>query len=370
MLIQLILISFIFGAVVQILYWTLIYSRLALFKVSKTLPSKEEQAVSVIICAKDEAANLSKNLPPILEQNYGNYEVLVVNDRSTDETASILANFQKKYPHLNVLTLQDENRAVKGKKYALSKGIRASKYELLLLTDADCMPSSPDWIRLMQAHISGEKTIGIAYAPMFKGKGLLSLVSRLETTQTAFQYLSIALLGLPYMGVGRNLMYKKSLFHKNNGFENHDHIASGDDDLFINQVANKKNTSIILHPKTFMYSESKKDFKSYMLQKSRHLSTSPHYRPIHIFLLGLYPASLFFLHLYPIILLIMGFGLKLVALFYTIRLIIMWLISYFNLKKLKVSELWWCFPLLDILYLLYLVILSPSIIFRNTTKWK
>lgn len=366
---KLVLYSFLFGAVIQILFWMLIYSRLAFYKVKKPNLELPQRPVSVIICAKNEAHNLPIILPPILEQNYSTFEVLVVNDHSSDATAAILKDLQKKYNHLKVLHLTDENRAVKGKKYALSKGIETAKYDLLLLTDADCIPSSSNWINMMQSQIIDKKSIVIAYAPLNQKKSFVNLLAQIDTTNTAFQYFGIGLFGFPYMGVGRNLMYKKSIFHKNNGFENHEHIASGDDDLFITEVATRQNTNFILHPDTFMYSDAKQDLKSFFRQKSRHVSTSPHYRPIHIIILGLQSLSLFFYHIYPIYLIIAGFGVELVGIFYIARMLLIWMVGYFALKKLKVWELWWAFPLLDVLYLLYLILLSPSLIFRKTNTW-
>ena len=234
--------NFLFGSITQIIFWVFFFSRLSKRKVKRVVPSHEHRPVSIIICAKDEAENLKINLPSILSQNYSNYEVIVVNDRSTDNSLNILQVFQKDYSHLRIVNLTEDNeRLVKGKKFALTEGIAASAHEILLLTDADCQPVSEYWVDYMQQHLNNKKHIGLGYGPLVWKEGknnfwqkLLNQLARFETTQTAIQYFSAALIGIPYMGVGRNIIYYKSLFQKNDGFKNHSHIASGDDDLFIN----------------------------------------------------------------------------------------------------------------------------------------
>ncbi len=365
--------SFVIGAIIQILFWALIAGRLAFYKLPITKSNSQkiiQQPVSVIVCAKNEATNLQKYLPLILNQDYSHFEVIVVNDRSTDESANILQNLQKKYPILQVINLPDEKRTIKGKKYALSKGIEAAKYEILLLTDADCAPINSEWITLMQAHISEKKTVGLGYGPMTEAPSFLNIFTQWETVYTAIQYFTFALWRMPYMGVGRNLIYKKQLYKDVDGFKTHSHIASGDDDLFINQIANARNVQIILNPSTFIYSEPKTDFRSFYIQKTRHLSTASHYQLSHKILLGLLSVSLFAFHLYPFILIGLGIGVKLVILLYLTRWGFFMMNSYFILKKLKVLRLWWYLPLLDVVYLVYLVFISPAIIFRNTSKWR
>jgi glycosyltransferase involved in cell wall biosynthesis len=369
LIINIIYYSFLIGSILQILYWGVLFGRLAFFKIKKTLPVTEQPPVSVIICAKNEATNLQKYLPSILKQNYLTFEVIVVNDNSSDDTEKILNQFKKQYNHLKIINLHSEERAVKGKKYALSKGINSAKYPNLLLTDADCEASSPEWITFMQSYQSNERNIGLGYGPMFRHSGWLNILTRLETTYTAIQYFSFALWKMPYMGVGRNLTYKKQVFDRVNGFQSHGHIASGDDDLFISEASKGQKINVILNEETFMYSEPKADLDSFLTQKGRHLSTSTHYRMIHKILLGGYSVSLFSLHVYFFILIMLQISVNLLLFLYLARLIIFWAVNYSIFKKLKVLDLWFALPLLDILYLIYLLGIFPALIFRNTSKW-
>ena len=214
--------------------------------------------VSVIISARNEANNLTENLPLILEQNYPDFEVIVVNDCSLDDSENVLKEFQLKYPHLKMVTVTEHDRFKTGKKFALTMGIKAAKNEHLLFTDADCQPASADWIsRMMASNFSGSTEIVLGYSPYYRTSGFLNSFIRFETLKTAINYLSAALAGNAYMGIGRNLAYTKTLFFKNKGFASHMHVLSGDDDLFVNQNATADNTAIEIHPDAFTFSDAK-----------------------------------------------------------------------------------------------------------------
>ncbi len=278
---------------IQLIYYWGFFSRLAFFKTPKSLLHGDENlpGVSVVISARDEYHHLVHNLPKILNQDYPSYEVVIVNHTSTDETADLLKELTPQYPHLKVVNIEQELNFFKGKKFPLSIGIKSARNEWLLLTDADCTPASNRWIRSMVQSHTNQTEIVLGYGPYEKRKGLLNYLIRYDTLMVAMQYLSFALAGVPYMGVGRNLSYRKSLFIKNKGFTSHYRIASGDDDLFINQVARKGNTKIEISPESLVYSAPKTSFKSYFRQKRRHLTTGKYYKTRFKWMLGLYSAS-------------------------------------------------------------------------------
>ncbi len=374
MLYQIILWVFLFSFAIQMFYWIVLYSRLVFYKNekdSKSLPKNGDIPVSVIICARNEAGNLKKYLDRILNQNYRSFEVIVVNDGSSDSSANILLKFHIKYPILHIITLKDKPKG-SGKKFALARGIEAAKNQVLLLTDADCVPNTPDWIRTMISHLDDQTDIILGYGPYKKAKGLLNKWIRYETLTTATQYFSFALVGMPYMGVGRNLMYRKKLFLKADGFNDHDHLMSGDDDLFINKVATSKNTRIAIQPDSFMYSEGKQSWKEYYRQKARHLTTGKHYNLKHQALLGLYTLSHFLYYLGGIVLLILNFStiFVVVVLVYLVRtsIIILWYRVIF--KKLQDSSLVRWIPFFDFGLLLYYLVFSPVLMTGNTNRWK
>ncbi len=275
--IYIILVAFGVTFLIQLFYYLFYYSRILFYK-QKIKKKNKTEPVSVIICARNEQENLEKNLPSILTQNYPDYEVIVVNDCSEDETEFVLERFQKKYKHLKTTTLKQDEKFYHSKKLALTIGIKAAKNDLLLLTDADCIANSERWIEKMQHSFSDKTEIILGYGGYIREKRLINNLIRFDTLFIAIQYLSFALARKPYMGVGRNLAYRKSLFFKNKGFAKHSHIISGDDDLFINEVANRKNTKIEISKEAITQSLAESSFSSWFKQKKRHISTGKLYK--------------------------------------------------------------------------------------------
>ncbi len=353
---------------IQVFYYTWFFSRVAFFKPKKKHQS-QQHPVSVIICARDEDEKLARNLPGVLVQRYpSTYEVVVVNDNSVDDSKYILQELKKTFRSLNVVELTQEAKLISGKKYPLSIGIREAKHEVLLLTDADCVPASEHWIEKMQDGFDNNIEIVLGYGAYHKRKGLLNKLIRFETFHTALQYLSYALAGAPYMGVGRNLSYKKNLFLNNKGFSSINHIPGGDDDLFINKVATKNNTAVVIDPDAITRSIPKTTWKSWLRQKARHYSTAKFYKPKHKFLLGLYFITQFLF--YPL--------LGAVAVFYDwrhalalfgLRFLLQGLIWYRAMKKMGEKDLWPWFLFLDVWMFLYYIIFAPALWRKPRVSW-
>ena len=330
--------------------------------------------VSVIICAKNEASNLAKNLPFVLAQKYSNtYEVLVINDDSEDESAEILAKMAAKYPHLRVLNTAGLDRKMSGKKHALNFGINEAKYDILLLTDADCEPSSCDWFSYMVQNLNdnSQKQIVLGVSPYFTQKkhALLNIVIQYETAYTALQYLSFALWGVPYMGVGRNLAYRKTIFRAANGFAAHQNVASGDDDLLIGSVATAQNTSIEIHPAAYCYSQPPSNWFMWFKQKKRHLSAGKHYAQKHQARLGLLVFSHVMLYLSIITCIFVA----------PYHIVIILSILFVLLKNLLVSKVFDKLQLNisfykvltgDFILFLYYLVLMPMSLLTKQTSWK
>ncbi len=290
-----ILILFIAVTLIQIVYYLVFYVPI-LWEKKKQAKADFDQAVSVIIAAHNEAENLKKFLPKVLEQEYPKFEVIVINDRSKDDTETVLTILKKKYPHLRTSFIKDNGKLKHGKKLAITLGIKASQYDYIVLTDADCEPSSSHWISEMASGLSNSDVV-LGYGPYFEGKGFLNKLIRYETSSIALQYMGFAKRSVPYMGIGRNLAYKKDLFVEHRGFVNHAHLRSGDDDLFVNEVSSKASFSYNLSPDSFAYSVPETKWKHWVRQKQRHFSTFSYYKKKHLFLLSLetYSRVLFYL---------------------------------------------------------------------------
>lgn len=279
--------------IIQLIFYWFIFSRLAFYNASKRTFSDQKPPVSVIICAKNEYHNLVRFLPVVLEQDYPEYEVIVVDDASDDDTFYLLRELSDKYNKLKVVTIRENLNFFTGKKFPLSLGIKSANYEKLLLADADCSPAGPHWIEQMQRAFTGKTVIVLGYGAYLEQPGLLNKLIRFDTLQVAMQYMSLALSGLPYMGVGRNLAYHRSLFYDSGGFIKHYKLISGDDDLFINQVANKYNTRVQPAVDAFTYSKPKQTLGSWIRQKRRHLTTGGFYKLKHKLVLGTFSLTQF-----------------------------------------------------------------------------
>lgn len=357
------------STVLQLGYWLGVFSRLAYYEPQySTVPTEKKPPCSIVICVKNEAKNISKNLLYILEQDYPIFEVIVVDDNSSDKSWEILLDIKNKYPILQLIQLKEQT--LPGKKVALSRGIEAAQFERLLLTDADCRPFSRHWLSNMASALRDEKKIVLGYSPYILHTGFLNIFIRFEAVYTAIQYFSFALLKIPYMGVGRNLAYVKSLFYGQQGFLSHQHIASGDDDLFINQAANGQNTAIIIHPDTFVFSEPKRSWRSYYYQKSRHLTTGNRYKSTHQLLLGGLAGSHVMHYLGVLILLPTAYAPAVILMFLVRMGVVQWMYTRI-LKLLQDYSLYPWVPLLDAAFTCYYLFLSPVLLTTgNLKKWK
>ncbi len=366
---EIVFICFCVMTAVQLFYYLYFFIRLAFYK--KPSPeSSMQHAVSVIVCARDEAQHLADHLPEILQQEYhSTFEVIAVNDNSFDDSKYVLEYLSKPFRNLRPIELKQEARHIQGKKFPLSIGIKEAKHELLLLTDADCKPAGSKWIELMQAAFVNGKEIALGYGAYEKKPGLLNKFIRFETFLSALQYFSYALAGLPYMGVGRNLAYRKELFFRNKGFSAHNQLPGGDDDLFINKVATKKNTAIVIDPDAFTLSEPKTSWSTWRSQKARHYTTSKYYKPVHKILLGLFSFSHFlFYPLFAVSILFFNWWMALSV--FGLRLLVQGFIYYRCMTRLREKDLFWMYPFLDIWQWMYYLLFVRSLFKKPVSNWK
>ncbi len=361
---QIIEIFFFINIAIQYFFWGVVSGHLVWLtpkqkKVSDKISDKVSDIgtgyapISVVICAKNEAENLAAYLPKILAQDYPDYEVIVVNDVSTDETAVVLQKLKAQFPTLlRVVTIAtDEDRDLQGKKFALTKGITAVQFDWVLVTDADCYPIGNQWIKSMFAQSQAHEIV-LGVSPYSFESGFLNTWIRFEAIYTALLYLSAALWRVPYMGVGRNLLYRKNLFVQNNGFATHGKVASGDDDLFMRDVANGKNTTICVDKNSFMVSRPKINWRDYIAQKQRHYSTAPHYKFTIIAILGIFSASQILFWLYFLLLPVLPFS---IVFFIAARLLIFAVVIDRTARLLQNKiPLYWL-PILDFCLAFYFV---------------
>ncbi|MDF2158996.1 glycosyltransferase [Algoriphagus sp. CAU 1675] len=367
------------GLIIQIIYLLLIFGRTALFKSSASgaSSSMNEEGVTVLVAAHNEFRNLKTLIPKLFEQDYPKYDVLIVNDRSTDRTERYLQEMMAVYPRLRSVTVKYTPSHVTSKKYALTLGIKVAKNDVILLTDADCMPASDQWIRKMTLPVrERKKTFSIGYSGYQIKTGFLNKWMQFETLLTGLFYISFGLWKSPFMGIGRNLCYRRSFFMDAKAFKGLWQIEGGDDDLFVNLYANGKNAELVIDPEATTESIPKENWKDYFIQKKRHLSVGKHYRSGDKQKIGLYAISHALFWIGGIGLLIylgleqnwehflIVFGIILV------RSLLLWGIASKASKKIQGSGFPATILVNDFLYLGYFWILGLISYQAKTIQWK
>lgn len=366
-IISLIFNTLLFGSLFCIIaFWIWFYIGSQKLTKAKIPFSNSYPPVSVIISYKNAEATIAQTINTILAQDYPTFEVIAINDYSIDYSATIVHNIKD-----TRLTTLNASVDIPGKKSALTQAISHAKYEILLFTDADCLPYSDQWIRLMTSKLGAEShnEIVLGYGPMYATETWINTFARYETILTAMQYFTYSMYQLTYMGVGRNLMYKKSTFDRIQGFTRHVDIMSGDDDLFISEASNDKNTVIMTQRNSFVYSASKESLSAFIRQKSRHVSTSFHYRWIHKVLLAAFAVSQIIFY----VVMAVGWYYGQWSLLSCLVIICgKWCIQMMTQSKyfdhLDGSDIKKYFPLLDICMALY-YLMMPILSFLRSKKW-
>ena len=362
--------------VVLLSFFIQVYYNLKYF-LSATKGKKSEgetpDGVSVIVCARNEETNLMELIPIIMEQEFRKFQLIVVNDSSWDDTADILKALQVSYPSMHIIEINEDKQMMQGKKFALTLGIKAAMYDVVLLTDADCRPTSIHWITEMTKGIGERKEISLGFSGYKKYPGYLNKLIRFDAFITGLNYLGFAKTGSPYMGVGRNLSYTKTAFFRIGGFRTHYKLASGDDDLFVKEASTARNTQNVFHYDAQTISEPHKTWAKWSFQKKRHFTTAPLYKGGVKFSLMLWPSTYFVLWMAAIALSIIYPNPALLGVLGGIiflRYMIQFIVLNVSCNKLKISkDILWLFPLLEKhLFLVHSVLYLHNLV-RKPQKW-
>ncbi|MDP4731592.1 MAG: glycosyltransferase [Flavobacteriales bacterium] len=370
-IIELILLGLVVVSFIVQVYYNLKYFLSA--TKGKKVEGEIPDGVSVIVCARNEEANLMELIPVIMEQEFRKFQLIVVNDSSWDDTADILKALQVSYPEMHVIEINEDKQMMQGKKFALTLGIKAAMYDVVLLTDADCRPTSSHWITEMTKGIGERKEIGLGFSGYKKYPGYLNKLIRFDAFITGLNYLGFAKTGRPYMGVGRNLCYTKTAFFRIGGFRTHYKLASGDDDLFVKEASTARNTQNVFHYEAQTISEPHKTWSKWSFQKKRHFTTAPLYKSSVKFSLMLWPSTYFVLWMAAIALSIiypnpMLWGVLGGVVF--LRYLIQFIVLNVSCNKLKISkDILWLFPLLEKhLFLVHSMLYLHNLV-RKPQKW-
>lgn len=357
---------FILTLAVQLFYHWLVFQKLAFAKIGSS--QKLSPPVSIIIAARNEQENLPRLLNALKEQQYPVFEVIVVNDRSTDGTLRVLENFSKDFSQLKAVHIAELPQGWTGKKNAIKHGIDASRYEILLFTDADCYPASENWISEMAGSFEPNVDLVLGFSPYEKSSNILNQFIRFETLHTGLLYLSFAISGKPYMGVGRNLAYQKWLFEKS-GFGGDEKYTGGDDDIFVNRHARKSNTGVVLTPESQMISIPEISGLAYLRQKIRHLSAGKRYHKKDQTRLGIFSLATLAGWILFIYLLIIAENKALILVPFAVRSLSFYSIFTRSGQKLKVKLAYWALPLFDLCYTISYPVVGLIALTAKRIKW-
>jgi glycosyltransferase involved in cell wall biosynthesis len=361
---------------IQLFYYLFFFTRLAFYGKSSNYGGST-QGITVLVCAWNEKENLQELIPLLDAQEYPEFEVILLDDRSDDGSDAYIREHINSWKNIRYIRINDQFEHVTPKKYALTVGMKQASHPVALMTDADCRPSSVHWIAAMASQISDQRDIVLGYSPYERESGLLNWFIRCETFYTAVQYLSFSLAGFTYMGVGRNILYKRSVFFENKGFYTHRKIYGGDDDLFLNEVSTSSNTAISIEPESFVYSKPKTTWSGWYRQKQRHMSVSKHYKLRNKILLALLSSA--HVGVWTTGILVLGYGLiyqdiqtlQILGAIFGLRWFVQLLLFMIINGKLGRTVEWASFLLMDLAFYIYYLVFGMITLTKRKprTSW-
>jgi len=355
----------------QLLFYWLFFARFAFYK-QKGEQKKAVVPVSVIICARNESGYLQQFLPSVLTQDYSDYEVIVVNDNSTDDSKDVLREMQQYHKHLQVVTVSTQFRKENDRKLALAVGIKSAKNDFVLITGADCCPCSPSWVSEMVGCTSEKHSMVLGYYSHKEKKGILNKLIHFDTVYTALCYFSFSLVGRPYMGMGKNILLSKKMFLNDSNYLSSYKTNSENSDLPISNMAKQKNISISYKYDSQTVSVFRyESFVHWLRNKQKNFRS---YKFTNRFLLKLYGFTGFLFYISFILSLLLStnniFTLGLLMILYCLRLFSQWFVFAKSCNKLNEKKLIRYIPLFDIFFVLVMPFVRGILFFKRGDKWK
>jgi cellulose synthase/poly-beta-1,6-N-acetylglucosamine synthase-like glycosyltransferase len=325
--------------------------------------------ISIIVVSCNAKSQLEKHLPQWLAQDYPNFEVIIANDRSTDDTPLFLIEQQQIHPKLKVVSLDAEFVKMGGKKLALTLAIKKAQFQYFLFTEVDCIPSSDQWLKHMATQFSNEKHIVLGVSPIKPGQGFLASLIQHEQLINSLQYLGLSIAGKPYMGLSKNLAYSRATYNAVNGFSSHYHLPGGEDDLFIQEAATNSNTAQCINPNAFTYSEGPRSWKAYWKQKNRQLWVAKSYQMGVKQLLAIHPMAQLFYWVGIILWFIFGSHCLWPIIALMIKITPEWIIYHQKGKLLQMQKSIPLYPIFNLFESFWYVVVGINAFFSRKITW-
>ena len=341
-------------------------------------PGPDTEPVSIVVCARNELDNLRRLLPLLLRQDYpAGFEIILIDDRSEDDTY-LYAQQLAQYYHekVRLVSVARTPRGFAPKKYALTLGIKITRYPRLLFTDADCIPATNQWLRLMQRGFAGNGAgppadVVVGFSAYAAAPGFLNQLIRYETLLTAAQYLSFAWRGRPYMGVGRNLAYTRGCFTATKGFASHIRQLSGDDDLLVQDaVRAHQRVAVVADPSAHTLSEPAASWAVWWHQKRRHLSAGRAYRLADRLRVGTFILANVLFYCAMVVLLFSPNNWVPLAVVWVLRTVVVSAVYARLSRRLHQPVVVGLLPVLDVVYFFQYLALGASLFLNRTLRWK
>lgn len=370
-LLALLLLSF----VALSLYYGLFWFRVGRFKrdvVSKQPSANGQQpSVSVVMVVHNEAEFLKSSLPYLLEQDYPDYEIVIVDYTSTDDTRYVLRVCSENYPNLKPILFPHDVNMFQGKKYPLSIGIKSATKDVILLTEAESVPRSFDWVSQMMKGYCGDTQIVMGCNIVKSNGTLLGAFQQYENMTYNASYIGAMAMGNPFTATGRNLSFRRDFFFKQGGFISHYSIPDGADDLFVNANANSRNSSVVLSSDAFVVSEPRSSFRLWHQDRSHRLYTRRYYGLKDKLMLAFYPLSQFvFLASLVLLLVFQLFPWQLLVALLVVKLI--WqIVSALPLaKRFEIKKIQFFAPLFEFYFLFANTFMTTFALRRKNKQWR
>jgi glycosyltransferase involved in cell wall biosynthesis len=358
--------AFLVVILVQMIYYWVFFSRLAFHKPRKV--SAVKPPVSMIVLAHNQYNDLQHTLLVLLNQDYPEFEVLVVDDNSDDGSDELLEKLTEQHANLRVVKLTQSLNWFKGRKFPLSLGIKSANHDLLLLTDIQFRPAGKKWISEMADSYSQNTDIVLGYStydtPTKFNKWL-----RFMAFYDGLVYLSMALSGRTFKGIGSNLSYRKSLFYRNKGFSSHYVINAGDDELFVNKTATRRNVRIQISGNSMVKSGKPVSLLQWLAKEKTRLSIRRYFKFSHRTLISVFSTSTFLFYLIFILLLLLQIQWPVVVGLFAVRLISQMIIFGLAQKRLSEKNLLLLSPFFEVILVLVDLFIWIRLLLSKKSTW-
>jgi hypothetical protein len=292
----------------------------------------------------------------------------VADDNSDDGSDELLEKLTEQHANLRVVKLTQSLNWFKGRKFPLSLGIKSANHDVLLLTDIQFRPAGKNWISELAGSYSENTEIVLGYAT-YDTSSKLNKWLRFMAFYDGLVYLSMALSGRTFKGIGSNLSYRKSLFYRHKGFSSHYVINAGDDELFVNRTATGRNVRIQVSGNSMVKSAKPVSLLQWLAKEKTRLSIRRYFKFSHRALISVFSTSTFLFYLIFILLLLLQIQWPVVVGLFAVRFISQMIIFGLAQKRLSEKNLLLLSPFFEVILVLVDLFIWIRLLLSKKSTW-